>query len=56
MDFQNKYFQEFIRMKDSEVEKLLNRHPRSAKYFKYYEITEKIGETKSYIYLSDNIK
>ena len=56
MDFQNKYFQEFIRMKDSEVEKLLDRHLRSAKYFKYHEIAEKIGETKSYIYLSDNSK
>ena len=51
MDFQNKYFQKFIRMRDSEVEKLLKKHPRSAKYFKINNIDVKVGETKEKVLL-----
>lgn len=57
MDFQNDHFQEFIRMKDSEVEKLLNRHPRSAKYFNVNNsISCSVGFTKKYICLRNDLK
>ena len=53
MDFQNKYFQQFLRMKDSEVEKLLSGHLMAAKYYKYNEISKKVGRCKTRIFLDD---
>jgi len=47
MNFQNKHFQQFIRMKDSEVKKLLTIHPKSARYFFISDEIQKIvGKTK----------
>jgi len=55
MDFQNKHFQKFLRMKDSEVKKLLNKHPKSSTYYKYNEITTLVGKSNRKILLYDGI-
>lgn len=54
MDFQNKHFQRFIRMKDSDVKKILDRHPMSAKYFyRYEDVLEKCGQSRNNILLEN---
>lgn len=55
-NYDSEHFQRFLRMRDCDVKKILDIHPRSAKYFlnASMQLCMKAGESKSRIFFDDN--